>query len=99
MTGASKTRDSVRVAVTSLLALSALGALQTAAAADFEKCAGISAAGKNDCGTAVSSCAGTAKQDRDPHAWILVPRGTCAKIAGGTLTTDPNNKHGGAGAK
>jgi uncharacterized membrane protein len=43
----------------------------------------------------VSACAGTAKQDRDAHAWVLVPKGTCSKIAGGTVTTDAMNKHGG----
>jgi uncharacterized membrane protein len=83
-------------AVTSLLAL---GGVQTATAADYEKCAGIAAAGKNDCGTAVSSCAGTASRDRDVTAWVLVPKGTCAKIAGGVVTTNPLNKHGGGISK
>jgi uncharacterized membrane protein len=72
---------------------------QTAAAATMEKCAGVAAAGKNDCGTATSACAGTSKKDRESNTWILVPKGTCAKIAGGTVTTDPANKHGGGGAK
>jgi uncharacterized membrane protein len=69
--------------------------VDSAKAADLEKCAGIAADGKNDCGTVVSACAGTAKQDRDAHAWVLVPKGTCSKIAGGTVTTDAMNKHGG----
>jgi uncharacterized membrane protein len=94
-----KNRDAITLAVTSLLALGSLSAVQAASAADFEKCAGIAAAGKNDCGTSVSSCAGTAKVDRDAHTWILVPKGTCVKIAGGVVTTDPNAKHGGAGGK
>lgn len=64
---------------------------------DFEKCAGIVKAGKNDCGTSVSSCAGTAKADRDAEAWILVPKGTCEKISGGRLQMSPNAKHGGKG--
>ena len=85
-------------AISALLAMGALTSL-SAHAADLEKCAGIAAAGKNDCGTAVSSCAGTAKQDRDAHAWLLVPKGTCSKIAGGVVTTDPANKHGGMAAK
>lgn len=58
----------------------------TAQAADSEKCYGVSAAGKNDCATATSSCAGTSKVDRDPHAFIAVPAGTCAKISGGSTT-------------
>jgi uncharacterized membrane protein len=97
MTTTIKKRETVAIAMTSLLALASLGAIQSASAADFEKCAGVAAAGKNDCGTSVSSCAGTGKMDRDAHAWILVPKGTCAKIAGGTVSTDPNDKHGGAG--
>jgi|TARA_R110002096_G_scaffold435770_1_gene662592 uncharacterized membrane protein len=50
-----------------------------------EKCYGIAAAGKNDCQTATSSCAGTSKFDRQPDAFLLVPAGTCGKIAGGTV--------------
>ena len=56
-----------------------------AAKGDMEKCAGIAKAGKNDCGTATSSCAGTAKKDNEPQAWIFVPKVTCEKIAGGTV--------------
>lgn len=67
-----------------------------AAAGDTEKCAGIVKAGQNDCGTSKSACAGTAKVDRDPEAWIAVPKGTCARIAGGMLTNKPENQHGGA---
>ena len=50
-----------------------------------EKCFGVNASGKNDCASANShSCAGEAKQARDPKSWIYVPVGTCAKIQGGT---------------
>ncbi|HTI86931.1 MAG TPA: DUF2282 domain-containing protein [Alphaproteobacteria bacterium] len=48
----------------------------------FEKCAGVAKAGQNDCQTAMSSCAGTSKVDRQADAWIYVPEGTCAKIDG-----------------
>jgi len=51
-----------------------------------EKCYGIVKAGKNDCQTASSSCAGTAKKDAQADAWIYVPAGTCAKIAGASPT-------------
>ena len=51
---------------------------------DFEKCYGVSKAGKNDCQTATSSCAGTSKNDRQADAFITVPKGTCDKIAGGS---------------
>ena len=76
------------------LSVAASGAF--AAAGDTEKCAGIVKAGQNDCGTSKSACAGTAKADRDPEAWIAVPKGTCARIAGGMLTNKPENQHGGA---
>jgi len=57
----------------------------TAQEAKAEKCYGIAAAGKNDCKTATSSCAGTSKFDRQPDAFLMVPAGTCGKIAGGTV--------------
>ena len=52
---------------------------------DKEKCYGISAAGKNDCATATSSCAGTSRVDRQSDAFVAVPKGLCLKIAGGSL--------------
>lgn len=85
----------IRSAVASLIALGLTAASVPANAAEMEKCAGVAKAGKNDCGTSHSSCAATAKADRDPNAWILVPKGTCGKIAGGTVTNDPNAKPGG----
>lgn len=89
----------IRSAIAGLLALgvSAASSQAIAAAGDNEKCAGIVKAGKNDCGTSKSSCAGTAKVDRDPEAWVYVPKGTCEKIAGGTVTTSAHAKPGGAG--
>jgi uncharacterized membrane protein len=89
--------DIIRGAITGLLALGvAAGAGQALAAkGDNEKCAGIVKGGKNDCGTSKGSCAGTVKTDRDAEAWIYVPKGTCEKIAGGHVTTDPNAKPGG----
>jgi len=86
--------------IASLIAIGLAGVANTALAAkgDTEKCAGVTKAGKNDCGTSKSACAGTATVDRDPEAWILVPNGTCEKIAGGKLTNKPENVHGGAAA-
>jgi uncharacterized membrane protein len=52
----------------------------------FEKCYGIVKAGKNDCATVTSSCAGTAKRDNQPDSWVYVPTGTCDKIVGGSTT-------------
>ena len=83
-----------------LLAIGLSMAAGTAFAApgDNEKCAGIVKAGKNDCGTSKSACAGTSKTDRDAEAWINVPKGTCERIAGGMVTNKPENQHGGAAA-
>jgi len=69
-------------------ALSTALLLGTAANAqgNIEKCYGVAKAGKNDCQTASSSCAGTSKKDAQTDAWLSVPKGTCEKIAGGRLT-------------
>jgi len=52
---------------------------------EHEKCFGISKAGKNDCQTANSSCAGTSKRDKQGDAWIYVPKGTCDRVVDGSL--------------
>lgn len=55
-------------------------------ATPMEKCYGIAKASKNDCGTSLgNACAGRVKQDKNPKAWIYVPKGTCNKITGGSL--------------
>ena len=94
------THPFVHGTLASLIAIGLAGASGFAVAAkgDTEKCAGVAKAGKNDCGTSKSACAGTATADRDVEAWILVPAGTCEKIAGGKLTNKPENVHGGAAA-
>jgi uncharacterized membrane protein len=76
-------------AITGVLAaglLSVAGEALAAEQAKPEKCYGIVKAGKNDCQTAGSSCAGTAKQDAQKDAWISLPKGTCEKIVGASLT-------------
>lgn len=50
-----------------------------------EKCYGIVKAGMNDCATANQSCAGSAVKDNQPDAFVLLPKGVCAKIVGGML--------------
>jgi uncharacterized membrane protein len=52
----------------------------------MEKCYGIAKAGKNDCGSGSTGCAGSATTDAAKDAWILVPKGTCDKIVGGSTT-------------
>lgn len=71
----------ITTAISSLIALGGLSV--TAAHADeTEKCYGIVKAGKNDCQTNTTSCAGTSTADNQGDAWILVPAGTCDKITG-----------------
>ncbi|MDN3608737.1 DUF2282 domain-containing protein [Vibrio ostreicida] len=79
-----KSNLAVTAAITGLLALggTALTAAP-AAAAEKEKCYGVSKAGKNDCATKTSSCAGTAKEDNQSDAFVVVPKGLCGKLSGG----------------
>ncbi len=49
---------------------------------EAEKCYGVAKAGKNDCQTANSSCAGTSKRDNQGDAWIYMPAGSCDKMVG-----------------
>ncbi|MBO9650212.1 MAG: DUF2282 domain-containing protein [Variovorax sp.] len=67
----------------------ALGALAASAVAQpvadpgpkFEKCYGVSMAGKNDCAAGPgTSCAGTSKMDYQGNSWKYVPAGTCTSI-------------------
>jgi len=52
---------------------------------EFEKCYAVSGAGQNDCFTANGACGKTQEEDRDPAYWVYVPKGTCEKLAGGSL--------------
>jgi uncharacterized membrane protein len=74
----------ITTAIGSLFALGSVGAT-AADKAPVEKCYGIVKAGKNDCQTAVSACAGTATKDGQKDAWLYVPKGTCDKIVGASL--------------
>jgi len=52
----------------------------------YEHCYGVAKAGQNDCQTSTHVCAGKSTAERDPHAFISVPAGTCSKISGGSLS-------------
>jgi uncharacterized membrane protein len=54
----------------------------------MEKCYGIAKAGKNDCAskTASHACAGQSSKDGDKTSFLVVPKGTCDKIVGGSTT-------------
>lgn len=79
--------NSTRLAIASALAAAlVLPAATSQAQGNMEKCYGVAKAGKNDCQTAKSSCAGTSKKDAQADAWISLPKGACEKIVGGKLT-------------
>jgi uncharacterized membrane protein len=50
-----------------------------------ERCYGIVRTGKNDCATAVHSCAAQATVDRAPDEFIMLPKGMCQRITGGRI--------------
>ena len=77
------TRISVAAALAAALVLPAAAQAQ----GNMEKCYGVAKAGKNDCQTAKSSCAGTSKTDAQTDAWVSLPKGACEKIVGGKLTS------------
>ncbi|TAJ25406.1 MAG: DUF2282 domain-containing protein [Reyranella sp.] len=78
--------NTTRFAIASALAAALVLPATAQAQPNIEKCYGVAKAGKNDCQTAKSSCAGTSKTDNQADAWISVPKGTCDKIVGGKLT-------------
>jgi uncharacterized membrane protein len=71
-------------------AVSSLFALTTTAfaaeAGNSEKCYGVAKAGKNDCAGAAHACAGQSSKDKSPKEFIELPKGTCERIVGGSLT-------------
>lgn len=81
-----------------LILAAAVGGLVTfssaASAADMaagaapatEKCFGVAKAGKNDCAANGHSCAGQSKTEAGGKEWIKLPKGTCERIAGASLT-------------
>jgi len=75
-------------AIGSLVAFAgpAFSADDSKAAAQTEKCYGVAKAGKNDCAGAAHSCQGQGKKDADAKEWVKLPKGTCERIVGGTLS-------------
>ncbi len=76
-------------AIGSLLTLGVAAFATPTFAADkggMEKCYGVSKAGKNDCAGPAHACAGQSKMDASGKDYITVPKGTCDKLAGGSLS-------------
>ena len=77
-------------AISSLLTLGAAALATPTFAADkveMEKCYGVVKAGKNDCAGPAHACAGQAKVDSGGKEFVALPKGTCVRLAGGSLTT------------
>lgn len=79
-------QNTISTSIAGLLALGLATTAATAFAQDAakEKCFGVAAAGKNDCGTAKHACAGQSKADKDPAEWKYVAKGSCEKMGGKT---------------
>jgi uncharacterized membrane protein len=73
------------VVVASLLAAAVSLCAGGEAQGASERCFSIAKAGQNDCKAGSHSCAGNATVDKAGYDYIIVPAGTCDKIAGGTL--------------
>jgi uncharacterized membrane protein len=69
----------------SAIAAAAANAQPVAQPAGSEKCYGVAKAAKNDCAAGAHSCAGQATKEMDKASFVYLPKGACAKIAGGTL--------------
>jgi len=69
---------------TAIAGLLATGAAVAADKPKMEKCYGVVKAGKNDCQTSNSACAGTSTKDGQKDAWIYIPKGTCDRLVGGS---------------
>ena len=52
---------------------------------NLEKCYGVAARAKNDCAEGAHSCVGQATRDHEKSSFLLVPKGDCQKLAGGSL--------------
>ena len=85
-------KKTVNTLLLSAVALTIAGASAHAADAmaspDKEKCYGVAKAGKNDCANASKShsCAGQAAKDGTSDDFVLLPKGACEKIVGGSTT-------------
>jgi len=61
-------------------------AAQAADQAATEKCYGVAKAGKNDCAGAGHACAGQSKSTANGKEFVSLPKGTCERLVGGSLT-------------
>lgn len=83
----------IATAVAAVLALAAHAARAAdVVCAERERCYGVTKAGKNDCATSTSACAGSAKLDDQKDAWVYLPKGMCEKLTGASLKPPAGSK-------
>ena len=71
--------------ITAMLSINLSALAASTSVPVMEKCYGVAKSSKNDCAIPnANACAAQVKQDKNPKAWIFVPKGTCNKIAGGS---------------
>lgn len=76
---------------TAILAAAVSGLLMVTTAtladdANSEKCYGVAKAGKNDCAAGAHACAGQSTKNASPKEFITLPKGTCERLVGSSLT-------------
>jgi uncharacterized membrane protein len=76
--------DGVVVASALVVALS-MSTVSIAQGQETEQCYGVAKAGQNDCKSGGHDCKGQSEVDVDPDSFVLLPKGTCEKIDGGSL--------------
>jgi uncharacterized membrane protein len=85
-----KKTNATITAISSLLTLGAAAVFATPTFAadkpEMEKCYGVAKSGKNDCAGPAHACAGQSKADAGGKEWISLPKGTCERLSGGSLT-------------
>ncbi len=81
------TQGILTAAIGGLLMMGLAGNASAAADMKMEKCFGVAKAGHNDCGSKLAghSCAGQATKNSDANDFVAVPKGTCDKLANGTV--------------
>jgi len=84
-------RDAVNAGMMLAIAGAMIGAVAASmrhgaqANVERERCYGVTRAGANDWANAVHSCAKQSSAENDQREWIAVPKGTCLRLAGGSL--------------
>ena len=80
-------KNTAAAALAGLVAVGMSSVSTNAVGGDKEKCYGVAKAGANDCHTSTTACAGTSTQDNQKDSWLLVPKGLCERLTGGSTSS------------